>query len=141
MSQKITSYPLAIMLNTISTVAMVGGLIWLVYGYMKNLPEELQIVVFILSFAQWVFLKKPLSYMLQKAILDNEYDEFGVSKKKKFENLSRAERERIDLQKAAQMESLLPSSVIQKITQKGSLNPEKDLDALIGLLPVKNKIN
>ncbi len=83
MSQKITSYPLAIMLNTISTVAMVGGLIWLVYGYMKNLPEELQIVVFILSFAQWVFLKKPLSYMLQKAILDNEYDEFGVSKKKK----------------------------------------------------------
>lgn len=75
-----------------------------------------------------------------KAILDNEYDEFGVSKKKVREPKP-CGAERIDLQKAAQMESLLPSSVIQKITQKGSLNPEKDLDALIGLLPVKNKIN
>ena len=34
------SYPLAIMLNTISTVAMVGGLIWLVYGYMKIFPKN-----------------------------------------------------------------------------------------------------
>ena len=89
---------------------------------------------------QFIILRIPLKRMLNKAVLDNEYDDFGRSKKKSFDNLTRKEREQLDLQKAAHTEQLLPSSVIKKITKKGSENPEKDLNDLIGLTDVKRKV-
>lgn len=139
MKQKKTSYPLAILYSTLSTMLMVAGIGWLIYSYTAGLSTTLPTFLFVVTFIQWVILKKPLKDMYQKAIQENEYDEFGASKKKKFENLTRKEREQMDLQKAAQMESLLSSSVLQKIQKKGSENPEKDLDSLIGIQSVKNK--
>lgn len=70
-----------------------------------------------------------------------EYDEFGRSKRKgDFKKLSRAEQDAIDLQKTADLERILSSSVITKITKEGSKEPEKDLEKMIGLTPVKNKV-
>lgn len=138
-----TSYPLAIFLSTVSTVLPFAGIAYFAYSLIKGdgKVEILSTVIFLVTFAQWVFLKHPLKRMYQKAILDNEYDEFGASKKHKFENLTRAQREEMDLQKTAQMESLLSSSVVKKIVHKGSENPEKDLEALIGMTTVKTKIS
>jgi stage V sporulation protein K len=146
-----TSYPLAILLNMLSTIALVGGIAF--FGFVKLLSlkdktkdtgfftlPNIALIVAILGIIQFLALKIPLKKMLNKAVLDNEYDEFGRSKKTKYENLTRQQREQMDLQKAAQMEQLLSSSVIKKITKKGSSNPEKDLNSLIGLTDVKQKV-
>ena len=97
-------------------------------------------VIFVIAMIQFIVLKVPLRKLHNKAILTYEYDEFGVSNKKKFDNLSRAEREAMDRQKAALREQLLPTSMIKKITKKGSEDPDKDLQKLIGLSAVKQKV-
>lgn len=146
MKQRKTNYPLSIFLSVLSTGVGVCGIGQLLYYYIQvganhepPLPFEATVAIFIATLMQWVVLKRPLSNMRQKAIQDNEYDENGVSKKKSYENLTRSEREQMDLQKVAQMEALLSSSVLQKIKKKGSENPEKDLAALIGIQAVKTK--
>lgn len=69
-----------------------------------------------------------------------EYDEFGRSKRKNIKMLSRKEQDAIDLQRTADLERLLSTAVITKITKQGSKEPEKDLDKMIGLIDVKTKI-
>lgn len=152
-------YILAILANVISTLLPLVSICGLAYLYVgkttvqrfpfservtlaqayPDLKMIMLIAVFI-SIAQLFVFKTVLKNRLNKAMMDNEYDENGVSKKKKFENLSRKEREALDLQKASVMESLLPTSVMERIIKKGSKNPEKDLEDLIGLFSVKNKI-
>lgn len=158
-------YILAVIANVISTILPIGagcGLAYMFFakttvthtvdGYIMPVEETVSyaeahpvlkvfaIIFLIVSLVQWVVLKALLKKTLNRAMMDNEYDENGVSKKKKFENLTRKEREAMDLQKASIMESLLPSSVMDKIIKKGSENPEKDLDELIGLYSVKTKV-
>lgn len=150
-----TSYPLAIFLNTLSLVAMLCGIGFMAYTLITHSETssgfgsegqsglDVRIIGYIaggVGFLQFIILRIPLKRMLNKAVLDNEYDDFGRSKKKSFDNLTRKEREQLDLQKAAHTEQLLPSSVIKKITKKGSENPEKDLNDLIGLTDVKRKV-
>ena len=143
-----TSYPLTILLQTFSTLLPVIGVIFMVYTMLIKIhwcnlaPEQWEYIgyaVAFISFTQWVVFKRPLKKMYAKALQDNEYDEFGMSKKKSYDNLTRKEREAMDMQKTAQMESLLSSSVLKRIIRKGSTNPEKDLEAMIGIHSVKEK--
>lgn len=160
MKEHKVNYPLAIIASVISTLVPFAALAFVGYIYLKRV--EIQVGVFtkstaplvevypflkiigfaalIISVVQWVALRGILKRLVNKAILDNEYDENGVSKKKKFENLTRKQREEMDLQKASIMENLLPSSVMKKIVKKGSENPVKDLNDLIGLVTVKEKV-
>lgn len=70
-----------------------------------------------------------------------EYDEFGISKSKgRYEYLSKQERDKIDLQKTADMERLVGATAIKKMTKKGSEHPMEDLKKMIGLKPVKEKV-
>ena len=138
---KKTSYPLAILLSTLSTFLPFGGVYYLIYTLThmeKPLTESGDIPVFpvivaIVTVLQWLILRQPLKNMYQQAVQDNEYDEFGVSKKKSYQNLTRKEREQMDLQKMADMERLLSSSVLKKIVKKGSENPDEELDSMIGI--------
>lgn len=71
-----------------------------------------------------------------------EYDEFGRSKSKgSYERLSKKERDAIDLQTTADMERIVSSEVLKKITKEGSKNPDSDMNELIGLQPVKDKMH
>lgn len=85
------------------------------------------------------------SKILQQARInlrqDVEYDEFGRSRTKgSYEKLSKAERDAIDLQKTAEIERVLDSTAIKKMTKKGSIKPEEDMNNLVGLIPVKQKM-
>lgn len=159
MEKKKANYPLAITMQVATLLApCVSGFFVLYTKFeskeittidaMGNRTTEivkadwniLLIVLTIILFVVFLFTKQPLKNYTQQAIQDNEYDENGVSKKKKFENLTRQEREAMDLQKASQMESLLSSSEIKKIIKKGSENPEQDLRELIGIFGVKQKV-
>lgn len=153
------NYPLALILNILSLLILLAGLTYMAYVILTGTHTEInswnEIVtlkgasdtakkiaygVGIFSVLQYIILRIPLKRYMQAAIMDNEYDEFGRSKKKSFDNLTRQQREEMDLQKTAQMELLLPTSVIKKITKKGSVEPEKDLEKLIGLYSVKQKV-
>ena len=97
----------------------------------------LTVILAVAAFA----LQKPLQAMRIEARQDVEYDEFGRSKSKgDYSRLSKAERDQIDLQKTADMERVMNSSAIKKITKEGSTHPQQDMDKLIGLVPVKDKM-
>lgn len=71
-----------------------------------------------------------------------EYDENGISKKKgNFSSLSKKERDIIEQQKMIDMERLLSSSSLKKITHNGSENPDRDMKELIGLMNVKREMH
>ena len=94
-----------------------------------------------LAFIITLLFTQPLKNVRIKLRQDVEYDEFGRSKKKgRYEELSKEERNQIDLQKTLDMERLMDSVALKKMTKEGSKNPQEDMDKLIGLVPVKDKM-
>lgn len=94
-----------------------------------------------LAFIITLLFTQPLKNARIKLRQDVEYDEFGRSKKKgRYEELSKEERNQIDLQKTLDMERIMDSAALKKMTKEGSKNPQEDMDKLIGLVPVKDKM-
>lgn len=88
------------------------------------------------------FLRKPFDRKMNKYKQLSEYDEFGLKKKKNGRyDLSKEERQALDLQQMANMERILSENTLKKIKHTGSKNPEADMKKLIGLEPVKQKMN
>lgn len=86
-------------------------------------------------------LQAPLRELRVKTRREVEYDEYGLSKSKgHYEYLSKAERDQIDLQKTADMERLVNTTALKKMTKRGPEDPMKELDEMIGLAPVKQTI-
>lgn len=157
MKQKKTSYPLAILLSVAALAAPITSAVGFAAALLGYIPHTFidefgnkqtvkegftsipLLILTIILFLVFLFTRKPLQNMYQKAIEDNEYDEFGVSKKKSYQNLTRKEREQMDLQKLADMERLVSSSVLKKIVKPGSDHPDEELKQLIGIEPVKQK--
>lgn len=122
----------------LSAVCMLSPMLG-IWALVEQFPYAVQILAFTIVLS--IVTLKPLHqlriYFRQKV----EYDEFGRSKRKGiYAQLSRKERDIIDLQKTADMERILDSTMIKKITKRGSKNPERELEALIGLKPVKEKL-
>lgn len=86
-------------------------------------------------------LFKPINSIAEKYKEEAEYDEFGQKKSKGKYSISKQERDLLDIQKMAELESILNSSTLAKITKKGSLHPEDDLKDMIGLKEVKQKVS
>lgn len=87
-----------------------------------------------------LIMRNPAKDLRIKYRQNVEYDEFGRSKKKTYDRMSRKEREIIDFQKTADMEMILPATEIKKITKKGAEDPQAEMDRLVGLEPVKQKM-
>lgn len=133
-------YNLAIFASLLDlAVIFIGGAL-LAWGIMekgnpfKTVPG---IVLILIGLALWY----PCRTWRVQTRRDVEYDEFGISKSKgNYEYLSKKERDQIDLKKTADMERLLSATALKKMTKPGSTLPMKDLQNMIGLLPVKQKI-
>ena len=70
-----------------------------------------------------------------------EFDSSGMNKKfNSLQRLSKSEREEIAKQKIADMERLIGTGSLKKMTKSGSANPDKDLKTLQGLKDVKHDI-
>lgn len=114
---KKTNYPLAILLNVLSVTAPAASGAWLIITYLqgKTVKKDdgfgntievaeryFSIPILILTVALavvYLILRVPLKNMYQQAVQDNEYDEFGMNKKKSYQNLTRKEREQMDCRK------------------------------------------
>lgn len=84
----------------------------------------------------------PILFFRQKLDHELNYDEFGMNKKSgKFKRkLSGTEQRNIDLQQIYDLERILGKDTLKKMTQKGSKNPDADLDKVIGLENVKAQV-
>lgn len=147
-------YNLSILLSFADVLAIPAGLIIAYAGYSANgitlpfgiatIPGGSQAMIIggiILSVVGLIAIK-PLHEMRIFYRSKAEYDEFGRSKSKgSYERLSKKERDAIDLQTTADMERIVSSEVLKKITKEGSKNPDADMDELIGLKPVKDKMH
>lgn len=132
-------YYLVLFMSALCTLMPFIGAGIIVYGYISNFTPYYILGGGILIIG--LFARKPLQELRVQARRDVEYDEFGLSKTKgKYEYLSKAERDQIDLQKTADMERVMNTSAMKKMTKKGSENPKEDMEKLIGLEPVKNKM-
>lgn len=86
-----------------------------------------------------LFVKKTGKIMnIYKA--DVEYDEFGQRTGKSRYDYSKEERRQFDMQQMANLESIIGNTALKEIKKKGSKDPENDLKKLIGLAPVKEKV-
>lgn len=131
-------YLLVILLSIVSVVIPLLG----IYLFLTNFSETKQVNILYLSFLIPLLFTKSLFEARIKLRNIVDYDEFGVSKKYgKYERMSAKEKKVIDMQKMADMERILSSSQIKKLTHKGSDNPDKDMNKLIGLKNVKDKMN
>ena len=132
-------YSLSILLSVLCYSLPFVGMAYIVANLL-----HLSVKVFLIGFifiGLGVALMKPRNLMRNKYREMAEYDEYGRNiKKGVYKNLSRAERDAIDLQKTAEMERILDSTAIKKMTKPGSKEPSKDMEALIGLVPVKKKM-
>lgn len=147
-------YNLSILLSFADVLAIPVGLVIAYAGYsadgialpfgMATIPGGSHVMMFggiILSVVALIAVK-PLHEMRIFYRSKAEYDEFGRSKSKgTYERLSKKERDAIDLQTTADMERIVSSEVLKKITKEGSKNPDADMDELIGLKPVKDKMH
>lgn len=88
----------------------------------------------------FIIAYKPLTEWRYRARDLAQTDEFGNSTRKTYAKLSQKERDAIDLQKTADMERLVGSVTLKRLTKEGSKDPQKDLDELIGLVTVKQKV-
>lgn len=131
-------YLLVILLSIVSVVIPLLG----IYLFLTNFSETKQVNILYLSFLIPLLFTKLLFEARIKLRNIVDYDEFGVSKKYgKYERMSAKEKKVIDMQKMADMERILSSSQIKKLTHKGSDDPCKDMKKLIGLRNVKDKMN
>lgn len=97
-------------------------------------------ILIILAVLLFMF-KKPLDDSRLKIRNDLKYDEFGRLKiANQYEKMSAKEQKEIDRINQLDMERTLPSSVVKRLTHAGSENPEKDMQSLIGLKDVKEKM-
>ena len=133
-------YNLAIFVSFIDLMVIFAGAGLLVWGMLGNgslykcIPGAIAVV---LGLAVWY----PCRAWRVKTRRDVEYDEFGISKSKgNYEYLSKKERDQIDLKKTADMERLLSATALKKMTKPGSSDPMNDLHNMIGLVPVKQKV-
>lgn len=126
-----------ILLGSVLCLAVPGGVLLLAL-YTKS--AVIGIIGCVLM-AMGMILSKVLGNMRVEARREVEYDEFGLSKSKgNYERLSKAERDAIDLQKTARMEQIVNTSAMKKMTHEGSTDPQKDMDNMIGLASVKEKM-
>ena len=134
---KTIKYYLILILSMLATISPAIGLAFWYFLMRDKVGMIIGAVIAVVGFA----LSKPLTDMRVNARKDVEYDEFGRSKSKgTYERLSKKERDQIDFQKTLDMERVMDSTAMAKMTKEGSIDPVQDMEKLIGLQPVKQKM-
>lgn len=137
-------YALIKMGLVISWIGSVLMILFLIVNYVseyKYANFTVQIIGFVLM-ALFLFLPLPLTNLRNKYRDIVEYDEAGISKEHgNFSRLSNQERAIIEKQKLLQREMLIDSVTLKNITKKGSVNPDEDLQKMIGLNNIKEEVH
>lgn len=150
-------YQLILLLSTL-------GVVLIIYLAVSILPELIKIIRSskdVLHFSDMLFNDENLKSIGIKVIIIiltamsegvmfgfrikiRHYTDFtaeGMHKKySSYDRLSAKEKAQIDMQKLMDIERVLDSATLRQITHKGSKEPDKELDKLIGLNNVKKSV-
>lgn len=120
--------------------------LWFVYGVLcLAMPD----VLYSLGFPIWhqylsvvsvgisIVLLPVLGSLYQKVKEQEDFNEFGVRKKKAKQKISSYHRQLVEAQQIAETERIVSKAALDKAVHKGSKNPEADLEKLIGLQEAK----
>ena len=108
----------------------------------KTMINTIPSAVYLILAALGIIVTPFLAKWRQKLRDLVEYDENGLSKTHgQFSQLSRKEREAIDRQKTLDAERILSATTFKTICHDGSQNCHEELDRLIGLQNVKDRIH
>lgn len=108
----------------------------------KTMINTIPSAVYLILAALGIIVTPFLAKWRQKLRDFVEYDENGLSKTHgQFSQLSRKEREAIDRQKTLDAERILSATTFKTICHDGSQNCHEELDRLIGLQNVKDRIH
>ena len=121
----------------ISCIFLFMPAVWDLLGY-----ESSPVIKWILwgIFLVGAVLFVPIGTMYSRTKLDTDFNEFGVRKKDAMLRLSSGNREKVQSAQLAEAERIISSADLKRATRKGSVNPEEDLNKMIGLPLVKEKI-
>lgn len=133
-------YNIVVILSALTIIVPIAAVFGLGYLYLQS-RDNIYLIIGTVLILICVAAFPALRVLRVKTRRDVEYDEFGVSKSKgRYEYLSKKERDAMDLQKAMDVERLVSTTALKKMTHEGSKNPNEDLKKMIGLNPVKEKV-
>lgn len=99
------------------------------------------VVVGILIIVACALTRKYISILRVKGLEEARFDEYGRLKgQDDYFELSLDAQKKLDEERKQKMNRILPISMIKQMTHKGSENPELDMEGLVGLRGVKDKM-
>lgn len=107
--------------------------------YAESLALTCRIVAIVVLIVLFLLIK-PISTLRQKTRMASKYDKYGRLKDNSYEKKSVKEQKKLDAQRYADMNRLIPSTLVKQMIKKGSKHPEEDMMKLIGLERVKDKM-
>ena len=132
-------YIMALVLSVIVIVAPIAAIAIGISLYMKY--DEIWMLGASIGVAVIFFFLNGLVRELRvNAREQSETDEYGEKKLSQYKYLSKEEKEQVDLVKTATRENIISSSALKKMIKEGPKEPEKRINELIGLQPVKDSV-
>lgn len=99
------------------------------------------VVIGILIIVACALTRKYISNLRVKGLEEARFDEYGRLKgQDDYFELSLDAQKKLDEERKQKMNRILPISMIKQMTHKGSENPELDMEGLVGLRGVKDKM-
>lgn len=131
--------------NLVFTI-FVLDLLWFVYSVLcLAMPDAVALLglpiwhqyISIASIVVSLILLPVLGSFYQTVKEREDFNEFGVRKKKAKQKISSYHRQLVEAQQLAETERIVSKAALDKAVHKGSKNPEEDLEKLIGLNEAK----
>lgn len=99
------------------------------------------IIIGVVAIVICVFTRKYITQMRVKGLESARFDEYGRLKgQDDYYELSLEAQRKMDEERRRKINAILPISEVKQLTHKGSENPTKDMDNLVGLEDVKEKM-
>lgn len=131
---KLLKFILSVIVSTLCVLIPCIGTI-----YCVSTPGEINLKMLLIFFIPLLFLPL-MSKLTNRLRYEYKANEMGMMNDFEYTNLTKEERREFDKQRQMEMERLMPQSAINKMIHKGPKYPQKELDKLTGLAPVKQQI-
>lgn len=134
-------YYFSLFLTGLDIVAIAGSAAFLYFGHEFDKIEKGAFFVFIPVIVVGIVLLPFVDKFRRSAREASKYDKYGRLKEfDKYNKTSVKEQKELDKQRVKDMERILPSTQVREMTKRGSSEPERDMENLIGLENVKEKV-
>lgn len=133
-------YLVGVLVPTFCILGFVAFLGLLVFDFYTNRLTPVSVAYKVGVMILCLILIKLVDPIRKKYRQRMETDQYG-QRRKQYQDLSKEERRRIDMENIARDEQALPTSELIGMTKKGSRTPDEDLNGLTGLDVVKEQVS